>query len=205
MLLKLDLQAGGVELVLPKRASVVEGLRFLEQQRGWMTSRIGTLPPRVAFENGALVPLQGVPHRIRHLAGARGAVWLEGREIRVAGAAEHVRRRVRDWLRARAGTELGGRARALAGNLGLAVARVSIRDTATRWGSCSAAGALSFSWRLILAPDEVIDYVVAHEVAHLREMNHGPRFWTLVRRLSPQSDTARHWLRVHGPALYRYG
>ena len=88
--------------------------------------------------------------------------------------------------------------------LGVKPARITVRDTASRWGSCSAARSLSFSWRLILAPDFVLDYVVAHEVAHLREMNHGPRFWAHVRSLVPDIETPQDWLKVHGRGLQRY-
>jgi len=88
--------------------------------------------------------------------------------------------------------------------LGVTPARLTLRDTASRWGSCSAARVISLSWRLIFAPDFVRDYVVAHEVAHLKEMNHGPRFWALVRSLDPDFEQAQEWLRLHGRSLQRY-
>ena len=97
------------------------------------------------------------------------------------------------------------RARLYAARIGKTVSRVTVRDTKSRWGSCSAAGALSFSWRLILAPEPVLDYVVAHEVAHLVEMNHGPRFWRLVRAMIADPSAQRAWLRRHRAELLSYG
>lgn len=205
MLLKLDLQSGGVELVLPTRASPAQGLRFAEQQIAWIARRLAALPPRIPFADGADVPLLGVPCRIRHRPDSRGTVWRQDGEIHVAGAAEHVNRRVRDWIKAEARDTISQRARAAAARLGKPVARVTIRDTDSRWGSCSAAGALSFSWRLLLAPETVLDYVVAHEAAHLVEMNHGRRFWALVGLLTADVEAPRAWLRRHGAALHRYG
>jgi predicted metal-dependent hydrolase len=135
---------------------------------------------------------------------ARPVAIADG-EIRVRGDPAHLPRRVRDHLVALAGSELARRARRLAPEIGCKVARVTVRDTKSRWGSCSGQGSLSFSWRLILAPDSVIDYVVAHEVAHLAEMNHGPRFWRLVERLSPGSAAPRAWLKQHRSRLFSYG
>jgi predicted metal-dependent hydrolase len=166
------------------------------------------MPEHVAFADGAIVPVLGTPHRIRHLGkrvtGARSVTIADG-EIRVVGRAPHVARRVRDHLIALARQELGRRARALAGRIDRRLTRITVRDTKSRWGSCSASGALAFSWRLILAPEAVLDYVVAHEVAHLAEMNHGPRFWRVVEMLSPGSARQRGWLSRNRARLLRYG
>jgi len=122
----------------------------------------------------------------------------------VTGQAEHAPRRLRDWLIKQAREELSARVQHHARNLGLKPRRVVVRDQTSRWGSCSTARVLSFSWRLIFAPPFVLDYVAAHEVAHLKEMNHGPRFWALVRRTNPRMDEARRWLKRHGAELHRY-
>ena len=114
-------------------------------------------------------------------------------------------RRVSDFLVAKARKELALRARKLATRIGREVAQITVRDTRSRWGSCSGRGNLSFSWRLIFAPERVIDYVGAHEVAHLAEMNHGPRFWSLVESLSPDSAIPRAWLKRHRSRLFSYG
>ena len=205
--LKIDAVGDAVELVLPPRTSVPRALNFLKINRGWLESRLAALPPRLAFEDGAKVPVLGVLHRIRHVArsSGRGPVWIEGREIRVTGEDRHIARRVRDFLKEKAREELGRRARRLALQVDRKVARITVRDTTTRWGSCSANGNLAFSWRLIMAPEAVLHYVVAHEVAHLVEMNHGPRFWKLVDRLVPNVERQRDWLNRNRAWLLRIG
>jgi predicted metal-dependent hydrolase len=204
--LRVDAAARGVELVLPRRVAVEDGLRFIAAQRGWIAARLAALPPAVRLAEGAIVPVLGVPHRIRReLDPAAPTVAIGDGEIRVRGEAAHVPRRVRDHLIALARREFSARSRALAARIGKTVTRVGVRDPKSRWGSCSSSGALSFSWRLIFAPEPIIDYVVAHEVAHLIEMNHGPRFWRLVATLVPDSAPARAWLKRHRMELLAYG
>jgi len=205
IILRLDYGAARVVVVLPKRTSRDEGKRFALKHKDWIEERLGMMPEPIAFTHGARIPFLGLPHRIRHLPQARGVVWCENQEIHVAGHEEHVPRRVADWLKLEARRELEGRARAKAALIGRSVTCVSIRDTKSRWGSCTSENEMTFSWRLILAPRHVMDYVVAHEVAHLREMNHGPRFWKLCGTLCQHMDAARTWLEEHGTELYRYG
>ena len=121
------------------------------------------------------------------------------------GGPDHVARRVRDHLVRFARQELARRARIHAARIGRTVNRITVRDTKSRWGSCSASGSLSFSWRLILAPEPVLDYVVAHEVAHLVEMNHSARFWKLVRTMVADPASQRAWLKRHRAELLSYG
>jgi predicted metal-dependent hydrolase len=156
----------------------------------------------------------------------RGVVWIEAAEdakaapawpegarvaikrlprLYVAGEDEHAPRRLLDWLKRQAHLDLNARVALHAKRLDLTPKRLFVRDQTTRWGSCSTSGALSFSWRLVLAPPFVLDYLAAHEVAHLGHMNHGPRFWGLVERTMPRYDEARTWLRKHGASLHRYG
>jgi hypothetical protein len=123
----------------------------------------------------------------------------------VAGDLPHVERRVRDFLRREAKRDLEAAAHSYAERLGLRLKRITIRDQTSRWGSCSTTGALSFSWRLILAPRYVLDYLAAHEVAHLIEMNHSPRFWRLLDRICPDMLRAKTWLDLNGADLHRYG
>ncbi len=205
MLLKLDIGSGGIELVLPPRATEAQARHFLDQNKGWLTAHLGDLAPPIRFADGVAVPILGVEHVIRWQPERRGAVRRSGRDILVGGAPEHLNRRVTDWLKAEARREIAPRARAQALKVDRRVTRISLRDTRSRWGSCSVRGSLSFSWRLILAPEWVVAYVVAHEVAHLVEMNHGQRFWALVNRLAADADGARAWLRSSGPMLHRYG
>jgi predicted metal-dependent hydrolase len=205
--LKIDAVEDAVELVLPLRTSLPRALNFLKSNRDWLESRLAALPPRTVFADGERVPVMGVLHRIR-LVAARGegaSVWIEGREIRVSGDPRHLARRVRDFLKERAREELGRRARRLALQIDRPISRITVRDTTTRWGSCSANGNLAFSWRLVMAPEAVLHYVVAHEVAHLAEMNHGPRFWKLVDRLVPEVERQRDWLNRRRAWLLRIG
>ena len=197
--------SGAVRLVLPRRTPLRHGLDFAEDKAGWIIGHLNALPEPVPFEHGAVIPLLGTEHVIRHDPAARRGVWRADGIIRVSGHAEHLPRRLHDYLKAEARRELSGRAREKAAVIGRAVRRVALRDTTSRWGSCSAEGNLNFSWRLIFAPEAVLDYVVAHEVAHLKHMNHGQRFWALVDRLTEDTALARRWLRKHGDHLMRYG
>jgi predicted metal-dependent hydrolase len=204
--LRLDPAERRVELVLPRGVSERTGLQFLAAKRAWVAARLEALPQAVPFVEGAVLPLLGVPHRIRReLNPAAPPVKIVAGEIRVRGDPAHLARRVRDHLVAAAQAEVVRRARPLAARIGRDVTRISVRDTRSRWGSCSGRGGLSFSWRLIFAPEPVLDYVVAHEVAHLVEMNHGPRFWALVERLAPGSAEPRAWLKQHRNRLLAYG
>jgi predicted metal-dependent hydrolase len=161
----------------------------------------------VLLAPGAKLPFRCQTHEIRH-GGTRGAlpVWRDeaARLIWVTGRAEHAPRRIADFLKREARALCEARALDYAAVVGVAPSRITMRDTASRWGSCSASRAISFSWRLIFAPDFVRDYVVAHEVAHLKEMNHGPRFWKLVEKLNPDVAAAQAWLQTHGRNLQRY-
>ena len=206
IMLRIDAAERRVELVLPLGVPASQGLKFLAAKRGWIAARMDALPELIPFSEGAIVPLLGVPHRIRReVDPAAAPVAVADGEIRVRGDPAHAARRVRDHLVAIARRELTDRARRLAPQIGREVAQVNVRDTKSRWGSCSGQGNLSFSWRLILTPEAVLDYVVAHEVAHLAEMNHSPRFWRLVESLSPNSAVPRAWLKRHRSRLFSYG
>jgi len=140
----------------------------------------------------------------------RGTVWTEmsedgSRLLCVTGGAPHIDRRVADFLKREAQRDLDAASRLHASCLGVTIKRITVRDQSSRWGSCSRTGVLSYSWRLILAPPFVLDYLAAHEVAHLAELNHSPRFWRLVRGLSPEFKRAKTWLVTHGSELHRYG
>jgi predicted metal-dependent hydrolase len=207
--LRIDAAAESIELVLPKRVSLAAGLRFLDSRREWVAANLAEMPDRIVFVDGAIVPVLGTPHRIRHLGGRSPGVRtvaIEEGEIRVVGAVPHVPRRVRDHLIALARQELSRRAREVAARIDRRVTRITVRDTTSRWGSCSASGALAFSWRLILAPEAVLDYVVAHEVAHLVHLDHGREFKALEARLfGPGLAESKATLRRVGPGLRRVG
>ena len=206
IILRIDDRDGdGVSVTLPRRVPLREGMDLIHEKAQWVLERLGGLPPRVAFADGASVPLGGVEHTIRHIPDKRGVVRREGAEILVAGGPEHLARRLRDWLKKEARSRIGSLVGDKAAALGRTAGRVTIRDTRSRWGSCSADGNLSFCWRLVMAPESVLDYVVAHEVAHLAEPHHGPKFWRLVETLTSDMEASRDWLRRNGEALHRYG
>lgn len=202
-----------VVLTMPRGADFREADQFLSRSLDWVRARLAGVPEPAPFRHGAIVPLRGQDHEIVFVGRdrARTVVVREPAagqglpRLCVSGLAEHAPRRLKDWLNREAGKDLDARVAVHARNLGVRARRITLRDQKSRWGSCSSAGQLSFSWRLVLAPPFVLDYVAAHEVAHLIEMNHGPRFWRLVARTLPAFEEAKMWLRIHGMDLYRYG
>lgn len=199
-----------VVLTMPVHGSIKQASEFTQKHGAWIAARLRRLPRAAPFAHGAVLPLRGIDHRIEHRCGARGTVWIEcgddgSQLLCVAGAAPHVARRIRDHLKREAKRDLEAASRQAAQVLGVSVTRVTVRDQASRWGSCSTSGALSYSWRLIMAPSFVLDYLAAHEVAHLVEMNHSRRFWRLVERVCPHTSRAKVWLHAHGTDLHRYG
>jgi len=208
--LRIDASTREVVLTIPPRGSLREARDFAQKHGGWIAVRLKRLPEAAPFAHGIEVPLRGVMHRIAHRLSARGTVWTEtdergNRLLCVAGEPPHLDRRIGDFLKRAARRELETASRRHAARLGVAFKRVSVRDQSSRWGSCSNTGVLSFSWRLIMAPSFVLDYLAAHEVAHLAELNHSPKFWRLVARLYPDYERAKVWLDAHGTDLHRYG
>jgi len=207
IILRIDRSGLGIVLTLPHYASQRAALTFAASEKDWILERIARSPVRVPFAPGQRIPLRGRSHRIE-ATGGRGTVRLLGGPepaIQVPGGMAHVGRRLVDWLKRQAALDLARASHAHAERLGVRFTRVVVRDTASRWGSCSSSGTLSYCWRLVLAPPFVLDYVAAHEVAHLKEMNHGRRFWSLVQMLCPQAEMARSWLKTHGNGLHLYG
>ncbi|MDQ0503536.1 M48 family metallopeptidase [Xanthobacter agilis] len=199
-----------VTVTAPPHVTLAAAGDFVRRHREWIRVRLGRLPDVVRFEDGALVPLRGEPHRVIHVPQERGTLRTGtdatgAPALHVAGAAPHVARRVVDHMKREARRDLTAAVRRHALALGVEVGRITLRDTSSRWGSCSARGDLSFSWRLIMAPPFVLDYLAAHEVAHRLELNHGPRFWAAVERIFPARREAESWLRHHGASLHRYG
>lgn len=192
-------------MTLPTRATRKAGMALVMGHAEWISNRLAALPEAVEFVDGASVPIGGLPHRIRHAPKVRGGAFLLEQELHVTGAIEFLPRRVRDFLRHEARRRLGALVAVKAGLIGVLPKRVTIKDTTSRWGSCAPDKSLALSWRLVMTPSFVQDYVVAHEVAHLRHMNHGPKFWTLVDELTPHTRAAIPWLRAEGSRLLRIG
>ena len=203
--LRIDARAGEVVVTLPMRAARRAGMALLTTHAAWVMQRLSALSPAVELSAGAEVPIGGRPHLVRHDPAARGGAFLEGETIVVTGQQEFLARRVKDFLRAEAKRRITILAEGHAATLGVRVRAVRLKDTQSRWGSCAPDGTLAFSWRLVMSPDWVLDYVVAHEVAHLRELNHSPRFWAHVEALTRHREAAQDWLRDNGPGLLRVG
>lgn len=201
----IDASIGGAKIVMPTYAALADAKAAVREHEAWLLDRLASLPPRIVFADGSVIPYRGVAHRVRHVPGVRGVVERANGEIRVFGQPEHLSRRLTDWLKAEAKRAIAPLCVSKAARIGRRVRRVAVRSQRSRWGSCGANGHLSFNWRLILAPEPVLDYVVAHEVAHLLEMNHSPDFWRVVQRLTPHMERSREWLNRKGQQLYRYG
>lgn len=198
----------GAVLTFPGNGRWIEAEDFLRRQRDWLKTRINRAAPHIPFVHGAEIPLRGVTHEIVSTGALRGRVTTElrdGKTLLLVPGGDHLARRLTDWLKAEAKRDLLAAVARHAAALGVKPGAISLRDQASRWGSCSASGGLSFSWRLILAPGFVLDYVAAHEVAHLVEMNHSPAYWRALRRTLPDMDQGREWLRAHGRDLHAYG
>ena len=193
---------GRVTLTLPRGVAERKALEFAEEKAGWLRKQLSQRPDEVDVTLGAELPVGGVPMRI--VAGTGRSVRAEGETLLVPGAPEAVPARLRAWLKAQARDRLAEASDRYATALGRPYARLTLRDTRSRWGSCSHDGGLMYSWRLILAPGDVLDYVAAHEVAHLAEMNHSRAFWDTVERLKPGYQPFRRWLRDNGASLHRY-
>jgi predicted metal-dependent hydrolase len=193
-----------ISLTLPRHTRVADGLNFLNLKSQWLIDTLHDMPCKKQIKPGVVLPMFGERVRIRHEPAQRGSWKLNEGVLMVSGDRDLFQRRVVEALKKIAKRQIAELAIKKAKIVGRDIARISVRDTRSRWGSCSSTGNLSFSWRLIFAPYEVFEYVVAHEVAHLRHMNHSPRFWALVELLCPGHEVAKAWLRLHGRDLYRF-
>ncbi|WDR01877.1 SprT family zinc-dependent metalloprotease [Devosia algicola] len=201
--------SGGPVLSLPPHGRWIDAEAFLQRQRNWLAARLPRAAAPVVFAPGAIVPLRGQDHLIVASGRTRGRVEIiedgDVMTLIVPGAPEHQARRLTDWLKQQAELDLKRQTMVHAERLGVTVRALRLRSQSTRWGSCSSVGNLNFNWRLILAPDYVLDYVAAHEVAHLVEMNHSAAFWATVSKTLPDMERGRAWLKAHGRQLMAYG
>lgn len=194
---------GRVTLSVPARAREGEALAFLKGNEGWLRQTLSTLPGAAvkAVGPGSVIPVEGEDLVVTPALG-RG-VRAEGGQLLVPGREETMGPRVAAWLKVLARDRLALASTRYAGLVGRPYAALAIRDTRSRWGSCSPDGRLMYSWRLIMAPPAVLDYVAAHEVAHLVELNHSPAYWRVVTAICPDWKVHRAWLRAHGNTLHR--
>ena len=196
---------GEAVLVLPHEKLRAEGLRFAAEKRDWIARQRAGQPDRVPFAHGSTIPVRGEPHRVVNDPAARDPVSAAGATVTVGGGPAMTERLLVGWLKREAARDFQSAVSYHAASLRLPEPPITLRDPKTRWGSCSSRKTLSLSWRLILAPPDVLDYVAAHEVCHLVEMNHSARFWALVKRTCPSFRQQEAWLTKHGRSLHRYG
>lgn len=199
MILRVPRHGTGPTLTMPPGVSVTEARAFIRDHETWLRQQVAKAPSPLEIVDGARLPFRGGSLTVE--VGACRRMGIDGELLRVPGPSPRAARQAAAVLREAARERCVEVARYLADSVRRRVGRITLRDTRSRWGSCTASGDLMFSWRLILSPDPVFDYVVAHEVAHLVEMNHSPAFWAVVRQLAPQHDVPRAWLRKHGPGL----
>ena len=202
---RLSLPAAGPLLTLPEGARWADAEAFLHRHRHWLAARLPRTARAQRLEVGTRVPLRGVPHLVMATGTLRGRVEIiynhDGPGLHVPGEPAHQPRRLYDWLKAEALGDLNRQSLFHAQRLGVTVKQVRLRSQSSRWGSCSSTGNINYNWRLILAPPHVLDYVAAHEVAHLVEMNHSDAFWTTVTRTLPDMERGKAWLKAHGRDL----
>ena len=210
--LRVRASLGDAVLTIPSGGSLRAAQQFADRHATWISERLDKLPQKIVLGVGASVPLRGVDVPIVVGAGLRATAWLDRRPgatgdepvLVVCGTPEQQHRRVLDFLRREARTDIEAAVRRHAAAVRRPVRGITLRDTRSRWGSCTARGELNFSWRLIMAPSHVLDYLAAHEVAHLVHMNHSPAFWAVTAALDPNLDRAEAWLKAHGASLHRY-
>lgn len=206
--LRLDHRNHEIHLVIPPRANLKKAFDFAYTHRHWITEKLGELPAPVAFTDGAVLPLLGENVTLDiycDIALKKTTISLKNNILSVKTNKDDPSGRITRHLKAHAKERLTALANTKAETIGKTIKQVQVRDTKSRWGSCSPDGTLSFSWRIIFAPYEAFDYLVAHEVAHLAHKNHGPQFWSLCEELCDDYRTGKKWLRDHGHSLMRYG
>jgi len=196
---------GELRLTVPRRTNERAALKWAGEQQTWLIEQVGKAALPVIVGPGSAVPFLGVERHIDWDAAAPRAIRLDGENLRVGGPRETVGRRIERWLKTQALDLMERESREIAGAAGLSVGRIGVGDPRSRWGSCTHDGDLRYSWRLVMAPDHVRRATVAHEVAHLRHMDHSAAFHALVDELHDGDvGAARGWLRREGRSLHRY-
>lgn len=203
--LRVALSGESVTVTLPLTVTAEAALHFLTANTDWIARQLARRTPLHVFADGQIIPFHGMPYTIRHMPAARGGVRFSGVELHVSGEKDFLSRRVRDFLQNEARQHFSLRLKELSRQTDLTPRALAIRDTVSRWGSCTTTGRLMLSWRLIMAPAFVQDYVMLHELAHLRHHNHSPAFWSLVDQICPQREQAELWLKKCGASLLTAG
>lgn len=201
--MRYDARSASVKLTSPRYVSLATAVAFAESKSGWIEAQMQENPRR-SFADGLEIPLFGERVQIVH-TGGRGVVQRDNDRLLIPGDSAFIQRRVSDFIRQETKKIMIAKAEFYAAQLGVAFRSVALRESSSRWGSCSAKGGLSFCWRLAFAPIEVLDYVVCHEIAHLLQHNHSAAYWQIVARLCPSYEVQERWLKIHGQTVWTYG
>jgi hypothetical protein len=204
LIVKVDPVKGRVIVTAPSKRALSDAIDFARTRAEWIAGALNAGGAR-PFAPGETFPLRGAPVLIEAAGRAREGVRLESGRVIAGGDPIHLNRRVTEWLKKEARATLTERVDHYAAMLERRRGPIAIRDTRSRWGSCARNGALSFSWRLIMAPPEILDYVAAHECAHLVHLNHSPAYWRLLKTLDVDAGAARDWFSAYGQSLHAYG
>jgi len=208
LILKVDPVAGEILVTAPSKGSVPEAIRFACDRSDWIATQLEDRLLGRPFKDGMITPYRGETHLIRHAGGPRTRVQIDPGDppaLRVGGDPAHLNRRLTDWMKRQAQEILTTRVDDYCARLNVKRRAIRIRDTRTRWGSCTSDGVLSFSWRLIIAPPDMLDYVAAHECTHLLHMDHSPAFWRRLATLDVDARAASDWFNGPGAELFAYG
>ncbi len=205
ILIRIDDRTGHVLLVLPMQAELPTGLAFVKSKTRWIQNQLEKIPSIIPFNPGVTLPIYGRDITFNRLVDPTQKLSNTENSVYLQSTNQSFTDDVSSWLKLKARHIITSHAEILAQEIEKPFTKLRISDPVSRWGSCSASGRLSFSWRLILSPPEVLHYVVAHEICHLKEMNHGPKFWVLVASLCKDHKVYRNWLKKNGSVLRRYG
>lgn len=189
-------------LSLPPRCTQKQAIAFVNLHQEWIISSLNKLPKTERFTSGLNISLFGKEIQIQHAPEKRCGARIEKNILYVSGESEFTHRRVKDFIKKEAQTKFYKLSQKLANKIGCEVNDVVIKDTKSRWGSCSSLNNINYNWRLALAPQYVIDYIVAHEVSHLAHQDHSENFWNCVSSLCPNYEEGQNWLKIHGKELY---
>lgn len=193
---------GDVKITAPNWVPLAQIHGFITEKQAWIIQHLTQMAPVTVIKPGAQLPIEGRLTQMRHAPD--GPSHITDGELRIGGSANHFAAKVEGVLKAHARAKLALACDEYAHRLGRPFSSIVLRDTRSRWGSCSAQGRLMFSWRLIMAPPDILSYVAAHEVAHLRHMNHSQAFWNCLHDIHGPWKEKRNWLHTHGASLHRY-
>ena len=207
MALRLNPKKRVIELVIPPRASTAQAQLFLASHQDWIAKTLASLPQSFIFEDGAQMPLFGANVTLNfsdQISHKSPKIALEESILTISANLNEPQLRLKRFIKAEIKDLLTRLSIEKAEEIGKTVKSVTVRDTSSRWGSCSPDGAISYSWRLAFAPYESIDYVVAHEIAHLVHMDHSPRFWAQTEKMCLDYKKGKTWMRQNSAELMRY-